>query len=376
MPIATAIAFACALAATGPGAFAQSRGQSAAPDPRAIAAATQETSLRHYLQGIMLENEGDLAGAIEEVGRAFAFDPSAPDLAVKLADLSLQAGNPSATLDYARRATTLGDTTGVRVCSPAMRSPRWGSSRNRSTSSSAPRAKIRRRPPRGWAWAVRARRPATSRARSKRCGARGRSRPTTSRPRGASPDRRRAWATTARPTRFSTRGRRSRPPCPASRPPAAGMANGLRPTPVAGAVAALIALAMASKQIQGLVWQLQQGNFASLMMLEVEMNARKQRVDEAARDLQKLVHEQRSQEELEIFREYLKHCIENWLNLVDRFAFCIRKQMLDEEDFKQEYRRYIEELVQALPQYFTSESAYDNVIQLCERWKINRPNSE
>lgn len=143
-----------------------------------------------------------------------------------------------------------------------------------------------------------------------------------------------------------------------------------------GAIAALIALAMASQQIRGLVSQLQQGNFASLMMLEVEMNSRKQRVDEAARDLQKLVHENRSQEELEIFREYLKHCIENWLNLVDRFAFCIRKQMLDEDDFKQEYRRYIEELVGSLPQYFTSESAYDNVIQLCKRWNINLPNRE
>ena len=86
--------------------------RSAAPDPRALGAAAEDAALRHYLQGVLLENEGDLPGAIDEIGRAFAFDPAAFDLAIKLADLSLQAGNPSACLDFARRATALGDTSG------------------------------------------------------------------------------------------------------------------------------------------------------------------------------------------------------------------------------------------------------------------------
>ena len=96
------IVIACALAAAVPvgaqaPAPAPARPRSGAPDPSEIAAAAQEASLRHYLQGVLLESEGDLSGAIDEIGRAFAFDPASPDLAVKLADLSLQAGNPSAT---------------------------------------------------------------------------------------------------------------------------------------------------------------------------------------------------------------------------------------------------------------------------------------
>jgi len=91
---------------------AQSQPRSAAPSPNRIAQSAQEASLRHYLQGVLLEAEGDLAGAMDEIGRAFAYDPSASDIALKLADLSLRMGNPSATLDFARRATSLGDTTG------------------------------------------------------------------------------------------------------------------------------------------------------------------------------------------------------------------------------------------------------------------------
>jgi len=118
LPIAIAVLLAATLPATvaAPPAHAQesppARPRSAAPEPRVIAAAAQEASLRHYLQGVLLENEGDLPGAIDEIGQAFALDPSSSDLAIKLAELSLQAGNPSATLDYARRATALGDSTG------------------------------------------------------------------------------------------------------------------------------------------------------------------------------------------------------------------------------------------------------------------------
>jgi tetratricopeptide (TPR) repeat protein len=95
-----------------PSAPAGAQGGGSAPSPRALAAAAKDAALRHYLQGIYAETSGDLETALEEIGRAFAFDPSAPDLAVKLADLSLQAGNPPAALEYARRGVALGDRTG------------------------------------------------------------------------------------------------------------------------------------------------------------------------------------------------------------------------------------------------------------------------
>jgi Flp pilus assembly protein TadD len=82
------------------------------PGRAEIAQAAKDQSLQHYLRGLYLEGQGDLHGAIGEVGRAFAYDPTAPDLALKLADLALNAGDGDAALDYARRSITLGDKTG------------------------------------------------------------------------------------------------------------------------------------------------------------------------------------------------------------------------------------------------------------------------
>ncbi len=81
------------------------------PDPGALAAAARENALQHYLQGIYLEGTGDLEGAMREISRAFAFDPGAPDLALKLSDLALQSGDGQAGLDFARRALALGEKT-------------------------------------------------------------------------------------------------------------------------------------------------------------------------------------------------------------------------------------------------------------------------
>jgi Flp pilus assembly protein TadD len=87
-------------------------GRTNAPDPSDLSSAARETGLRHYLQGIYLEQQGDLAGAVQEVGKAFAYEPTAPDLALKMADLSLQGGEGERGLDYARRSIALGEKTG------------------------------------------------------------------------------------------------------------------------------------------------------------------------------------------------------------------------------------------------------------------------
>ena len=82
------------------------------PDPDELGAAAKENALRHYLQGVYLEGSGDLAGAIQEIGRAFAYEPTAPDLPLKLAELALEADDPQSGLDYARRSITLGEKSG------------------------------------------------------------------------------------------------------------------------------------------------------------------------------------------------------------------------------------------------------------------------
>lgn len=83
-----------------------------AHDPRSLAEAAHDASLRHYLQAVVAEHAGDVAGAIDELRLAFSYEPSAADLAVHLAALSLQTGDARGALEYARRGIVLGDSTG------------------------------------------------------------------------------------------------------------------------------------------------------------------------------------------------------------------------------------------------------------------------
>jgi Flp pilus assembly protein TadD len=84
----------------------------AAPSRGDIAQSAKDNSLRHYLQGLYLEGQGDLHGAMAEIGQAFLYDPAAPDLPLKLADLALLSGDGDLALDFARRSIALGDRTG------------------------------------------------------------------------------------------------------------------------------------------------------------------------------------------------------------------------------------------------------------------------
>jgi tetratricopeptide (TPR) repeat protein len=103
----TSLVLLLALAAAHPCAAAPSR-----PSPSDLADAAREASLQHYLRGVYLEGIGDLRGALREVGLALAADPAAPDLALKMSDLALQAGDGAAGLEYARRALALGEKSG------------------------------------------------------------------------------------------------------------------------------------------------------------------------------------------------------------------------------------------------------------------------
>ncbi len=119
-PIRVALLCALVLGSAAPGptraaAPVPARSEARSVDPDAALAAANEAhqaAMRHYVQGLYLETAGDLGGAIGEVGRALAYEPQSAEIALKLADLSLQTGNARAGLDYARKAATLGETSG------------------------------------------------------------------------------------------------------------------------------------------------------------------------------------------------------------------------------------------------------------------------
>lgn len=84
----------------------------AGPSPAAAAPAAGDTiagaypseqALRHYLQGRWLEEEGQGTEAQAELSRALSLDPTATDLALHLAEVAANSGDPGRALELAER---------------------------------------------------------------------------------------------------------------------------------------------------------------------------------------------------------------------------------------------------------------------------------
>lgn len=142
---------------------------------------------------------------------------------------------------------------------------------------------------------------------------------------------------------------------------------------ILGAIAAIAGLSYAGTQLKALVRQAKREAFTAFLALESEIIDKKQQVAEAARDLERLTIEGRPSEEIAIAGRYLESCIENWLNILDRFSACLRRKIFNEKHYKDDYCQYIAAIVRDHPERFGANSIYNNVIFICKRWKIKLP---
>lgn len=142
---------------------------------------------------------------------------------------------------------------------------------------------------------------------------------------------------------------------------------------IIGGLATLVAVGLAARQLRGLVRQIKQSNLISLMTLEIELANRKHALDEAAKEVRLSSLLREDFEKCTIAYDFMQGCLENYLNVADRLAFCILNRYVREKDFKTEYRHYFRDFVTAYPEYFGPESRYDNIIKICRRWKIFPP---
>lgn len=142
---------------------------------------------------------------------------------------------------------------------------------------------------------------------------------------------------------------------------------------ILGAIAAIGGLAYTGQQLRALVRQTKREAFAAFLALESEIIDKKQRVDEAVRDLGRLRNDDRTEDELEVERVYLKSCMENWFNIIDRFASCLRRKIFREKLYKDDYCKYISAVVGSHPEHFQDGSIYDNIVFICKKWKIEIP---
>jgi hypothetical protein len=140
-----------------------------------------------------------------------------------------------------------------------------------------------------------------------------------------------------------------------------------------GGLAALAAVVIAQQQLRQVNRSLRHSSLATLLTIESEMNNRKQEAEKAACELLTLANRNAPWNEIEIANRHLEGCMESWMNAVDRFAYCIRKKLLREKDWKSEYLPYIRNLLVDHPERFRHDTIYDNTRKLAIRWGLQVP---
>lgn len=136
------------------------------------------------------------------------------------------------------------------------------------------------------------------------------------------------------------------------------------------ALAAIAAVAVAYWQLSNLNDSLRMGTLNVVLQLESEMNARKEKVEEASAKV-RLEAEMVGAQSciLPILVDTMNGYLENWLNSADRLAYCISRGYLKERDWKAEYRDYFQKLVEDHSQYFGPATIYTNLLDLNNKWK-------
>lgn len=130
------------------------------------------------------------------------------------------------------------------------------------------------------------------------------------------------------------------------------------------------ALIVAWKQLSKLSNDLRMNSLMAVLEIESEMNSRKEKVDNLISKIKTLELEGKLTNDLkDILKDDLNCALENWFNSVDRLAYCILKEYLEDRNWRSEYRPYIAEIVENNESFFGPGSKYTNIIDINERWK-------
>lgn len=139
---------------------------------------------------------------------------------------------------------------------------------------------------------------------------------------------------------------------------------------ISSVVIASGALLVAWRQLAGVRTELRMNSLMAVLELEAEMNSRKEKVDIVAFKVRTLAAEGKLTDDLkEILSDEQKCSLENWLNSVDRLAYCILKDYLKDRDWRSEYRNYIQSIVRNHEILFGAGSRYVNIIDINNKWK-------
>jgi len=137
-----------------------------------------------------------------------------------------------------------------------------------------------------------------------------------------------------------------------------------------GVIVAIGGVSMAYFQLKNLRKDLKMSSLMAVLEIESEMNKRKEKLDEVNFNIRKLENEGKLTEKLAEILEDENNCaLENYLNSIDRLAYCILKGYLSDRDWKTEYRDLIFKTLRDNENKFGTGTFYNNTVKLYENWK-------
>jgi hypothetical protein len=72
---------------------------------------------------------------------------------------------------------------------------------------------------------------------------------------------------------------------------------------------------------------------------------------------------------VELIQDKEKTALENYLNSLDRFCYCIIHNYISDRDWKTEYREVVFDIVDNRPEKFGVNSRFRNTIKIYKKWK-------
>lgn len=137
------------------------------------------------------------------------------------------------------------------------------------------------------------------------------------------------------------------------------------------ALAALMAVVIAGRELRKLTRQIKIAGLSALLQLEADINGRKHAVDDAAARLGQAQADKKEDAITAVLEGELKGRIENYINALDRLAWCIRNKYLPEKQFREEYEGYLRGVVRDYNSCFLENTPYNNILYVVDRWNKN-----
>jgi hypothetical protein len=141
-------------------------------------------------------------------------------------------------------------------------------------------------------------------------------------------------------------------------------------TDIATAIGTVALAIIAWVQLSKLNASYRINSLMAILDQEKELKNRKTLMDDTAFSIRELTAQTPLPVlQLQLHQSKLEIEVENYLNSIDRLAYCIKNDYFPERDWKREYRGLFTQVAQTFPEKFALNSPYINFIDLQEKWR-------